>query len=307
MTAAIRARGLARSFGDKRAVRPFDLEIGTLGEGSVTGLLGPNGSGKSTFLRMLLGLVRPDAGSAEVAGVPLAGDGTAIRRRCAAMPGETAVYPELTGTRHLAWLLRGRGGAALERSYGFARDLGLPLERRVRTYSHGMRRMLQLSATLGPEVEVRILDEPTEGLDPTRRSQVLGLLAAEAAAGVSILLSSHHLAEVDQACGRLVFLSDGDCIADERAEDLAERARRLVRLTWDEDVEAARLEGALIAHGAAEVVVRGRRASVVLPHPDPRAFLGALCASDLPQPTSLVYGELSLHELYRDLYGVEGV
>jgi ABC-2 type transport system ATP-binding protein len=305
VTAAIAARGLRKRFGSKEAVKPFDVEVRA---GEVTGLLGPNGSGKSTFLRMLTGLVPRDGGTATVAGVALVGDGTAVRRRAVALPGETSLYLELSGDRHLRWLLRGRDHGALDRARTVARAMELPLERRVRTYSHGMKRLLLLAACLGPDVPVRILDEPTEGLDPTRRAAVLDLLAAEAARGACVLLSSHHLGEVDRACARILFLNQGELIADQDAAALHERTRRLVRLTWPEGTDAAGLAPALERCGAESVLVRGESASAFLRDADPRPFLAALAREgDLPAPRQAVYGDLSLADLYRDLYGLEGV
>ncbi|MEM7306190.1 MAG: ABC transporter ATP-binding protein [Planctomycetota bacterium] len=303
--AAIEARGLAKSFGSKAAVQPFELAVEP---GAVTGLLGPNGSGKSTFLRMLVGLVPRDAGAVAVAGRALAGDGAAVRRRCTYMPGETALYKELRGDKHLEWLLRGRPRAALSRAVEVARQLGLPLERRVRAYSHGMKRQLLLAACMGPDVPVRILDEPTEGLDPTKRAEVLALLEADAAAGGAVLLSSHHLAEVDRVCERLFFLNDGRLLADERSDELHERSRRLVRLQWAPGVSAEDLAPRLRELGAIEIRCDEARATVLLAGADPRPFLARVAVDDgLPAPRAIVYGELSLHELYRDLYGVEGV
>ncbi len=296
--------GLARSFGRTQAVLPFALEIGPRG---ITGLLGPNGSGKSTFLRMLIGLVRPDAGSCSVDGVALAGDGTAVRRRVAYVPGETHVYGELSGRAHLAWLLRGRGRAALARSTGIAERFGLPLAARVRKYSHGMKRQLFLAAALGPDVRVRILDEPTEGLDPSRRGEVLELLAEDART-TTILLSSHHLGEVERVCRRLLFLRRGELLDERAAGALHVRARRALRVQWPGAIERGSLERAL---GGLPLELRldGARATLFFPAgADPRAALAALIgARELPEPVSIVYGQLSLQELYRELYGAEGV
>jgi ABC-2 type transport system ATP-binding protein len=296
------ARGLTRRFADRVALQPFDLE---LGPGGVLGLLGPNGSGKSTLLRILIGLVRPDAGSAVVDGEPVLGDGTAVRRRCAYAPGEIALYGELRAGDHLDWFLRGREREALERARRTARELGLPLEKRVHTFSHGMKRQLLFAAALAPRVGVRILDEVSEGLDPNKRSAVLDLLAEDAAAGTTILLSSHHLGEVDRACDRFAFLSDGRLLALESASTLRERAARMLRLAWERIDEGALERGLAQVHGA-RIQRTGLEAVIELEHPDPRPALAALAAvSALPAPSSVRYGELSLRELYRDLYGVE--
>ncbi len=297
----IRAHGLARSFKGKPAVHPTDLD---LGPGGIIGLLGPNGSGKSTLLRMLTGLVPRDAGEAWVGGVALEGDGTAIRKRCTYAPGEIALYGEMRAREHLRWFLDGRGRDALERAEEIAEELGLPLEKRVRAYSHGMKRQLLLAAALAPDVAVRILDEPTEGLDPSKRSTVLDLLRGEAARGTTILLSSHHLAEVERACDRFVFMNEGRKIADEPAAEFGRRARRFVHFAFD-DLDAG--QSALERLGGARVHRAGARILAEIDGDDPRAFLAAACAAPgLPAPRSIDYGSMSLSEIYRDLYGIEG-
>jgi ABC-2 type transport system ATP-binding protein len=298
------ARGLTRRFGDKVALHPTDLD---LGPGRIIGLLGPNGSGKSTLLRTLLGLVRPDAGSASIDGVRLRGDGTAVRRRVTYAPGEIALHGERTGRDQLEWLLRGRGPEARRKATAIAADFALPLAKRVRTYSHGMKRQLLLAAALAPDVGVRILDEATEGLDPTRRGEVLQRLAEDAARGTTILLSSHHLSEVDRACDALVFLADGRKIAEDSAAAVAERARRLVRMTFGDEAETAQVAARLATFPGAQLRVDGTRVSVRLDAGDPHAFLASVLSSPgLPRPRAIALGELSLAELYREVYGVEG-
>jgi ABC-2 type transport system ATP-binding protein len=300
----IQSQGLTRRFGSNVAVRPFSL---ALGPGGIIGLLGPNGSGKSTLLRMLLGLVRPDAGSAVVDGVPLTGDGLAIRRRATYLCGELHVYGELRARAHLAWSLRGREPAALARALELARVFELPLERRVRGFSHGMKRQLLLAAALAPDVRVRILDEPTEGLDPTRRAQVLALLAADAARGTTLLVSSHHLGEVERACTRQLFLRKGELLDEASARDLYQRAHESVRVSWDAPPARAALEHALASVPGIELRMEDARATFFSPRGNGAEILRTLLASGLPEPRSVVYGELSLAELYRELYGVEGV
>lgn len=297
----ITCRGLTRRFGEQVALAPTDLD---LGPGGVVGLLGPNGSGKSTLMRCLVGLVPPDAGTAAVDGVALSGDGTAIRRRVTYAPGELHLYGEMRGGEHLAWLLRGRPRAARERARELAERLELPLRDHVRGYSHGMKRQLLFVAALAPEVRARILDEPTEGLDPTRRGELLDLLRADAARGTTVLLSSHHLGEVDRACDRLLFLSRGRLIADETPDRVRERATRLLHL-WFPDGAPAELER---LDGVESVRLDGGRAAVLLRETDPRSFLADYATRrDLPAPSGIEHGRVSLTELYRDLYGVEGV
>ncbi len=295
------ARGLTRRFGSKLALEPFDIEIAP---GTVTGLLGPNGSGKSTLMRMLIGLVRPDAGHATVDGVELRGDGTAIRKRCTYAPGEMALYGELSGERHLEWFLRGREREARERARKFASDFGLPLGKRVHTYSHGMKRQLMFSAALAPRVRVRVLDEPSDGLDPNKRSTLIELLEADAALGTTILLSSHHLGEVDRVCDTFVFLNQGRKLSVESAVAIAERSRRTLRVTFTHDAHERLQRTQPFEH--ATITLRTGELTARLHDDDPRAFLAELAArSDLPSPLTVEYGRASLQSLYRDLYGVE--
>ena len=314
-------RGLSHRFGENQALHPTDLEIPP---GGVVGLLGPNGSGKSTLMRLLTGLIPAQRGEVHVDGVALRGDGLDVRSRVTYAPGELHLYGELAGDEHLRFLLRGRDRDALRRAREVATELDLPLTRRVRDYSHGMKRQLLFAAAIAPDVRVRVLDEISEGLDPTKRSEILDLIEADAARGTTVLLSSHHLGEVDRSCQRLVFLNKGRVVADERAEDVRRRAGRLVRLTFDragpDDLEGpddpaspdepgleARLAGALEGAGVDSVQVEGLRASVMLSEDDPRPFLGRLAADrSLPAPTSVEHGRISLSELYRALYGVEG-
>ncbi len=297
-------RGLTRRFGRKVALEPIDLDIGPRG---ITGLLGPNGSGKSTLLRCLLGIVRPDAGSASIDGVALAGDGVKVRQRCAYSPGEIALYGELTGHAHLEWCLRGRGRTAEARALEIARELGLPLDRRVRAYSHGMKRQLLVAAALAPDVRVRILDEATEGLDPSKRGAVLELLSADAARGTTILLSSHHLGEVDRVCDRLIFLNEGKKLADETAASVAARAQRSVRFTFSEDADIERIATELGRIEQVRLVVEGERIDVHLDRDDARPFIAAVCTSKtIPRPRTIEFGALSLAQMYRELYGVDG-
>jgi ABC-2 type transport system ATP-binding protein len=298
------ARGLTRAFGAKVALHPTDLDIGP---GGVTGLLGPNGSGKSTLLRMLTGLLRPDAGSASVDGVELKGDGTAIRKRCSYAPGEIALYGELRGLEHLNWFLRGREREARARAKTLADALALPLKKRVQTYSHGMKRQLVFAAALAPRVPVRILDEPSDGLDPNKRSVLIELLEADAASGTTILLSSHHLDEVDRVCDTFIFINEGKTISVESAAAVAERARRLVRITFAaEGGGQSGLAAALARLKSGRATLHGSLALVELDQSDPREFLAEIAAMrDLPAPVAIEYGRTSLQDLYRGLYGVE--
>ncbi len=302
----IAVRGVTRRFGEKLALAPLDLEVGP---GGVTGLLGPNGSGKTTFLRILIGLTRPDAGEVSVDGAALRGDGLEIRERCSYSPGEIAMYGELKGAEHLDWLLRGRDAQARARARDYAKRFELPLERRVHAYSHGMKRQLLFSAALAPQVRVRILDEPSEGLDPTKRGVLIEMLREDAARGTTILLSSHHLGEVDRACERFVFIHAGKVIASESAESVAARARRVLRVSFAPRAglgEALQRAAAQLEPHARSVSTRESELVIELRGDDPRPALAEFAKlAALGAPRAIEFGRASLQELYRDLYGVE--
>ncbi len=300
----VAVRGLEHRFGTNQALHRTDLVIPA---GGVVGLLGPNGSGKSTLMRLLTGLVPLQQGEITVDGVPMTGDGLQIRERTTYAPGELHLYSEMKGGEHLRFLLRGRRDGSLDRARSIAAELGLPLDRRVREYSHGMKRQLLFAAAIAPDVRVRILDEISEGLDPAKRSQVLDLIDADAARGTTILLSSHHLGEVDRSCERLVFLNAGRVVADESSEEVRRRAGRLVRLRFAPGTLAPGRAEVLEGPGVESVEQLEDRVNVMLSDDDPRSLLGRLAATGgLPAPISVEHGRISLSELYRALYGVEG-
>jgi ABC-type transport system involved in cytochrome c biogenesis ATPase subunit len=246
---------------------------------------------------MLTGLLRPDAGSASVDGVELRGDGTAIRKRCSYAPGEIALYGELHGREHLDWFLRGREREARTRARAIADSLALPLKKRVQTYSHGMKRQLVFAAALAPRVPVRILDEPSDGLDPNKRSVLIELLEADARAHDD-LLSSHHLDEVD----RVVTRSSSSTWARRsasRARPPSPSARRLVRITFCEGGAQPGLAAALARLKSGRATLHGSLALVELEQSDPREFWPRSRLRGLPAPVAIEYGRTSLQDLYR--------
>ena len=296
-------RGLSRSFGEHVALAPLDLDIEP---GVITGLLGPNGSGKSTLMRCLVGLVRADTGQVWLDGVPLTGDGCAIRKRCTFAPGELSLYGRMRASDQLDWLVAGRTRECRERAHRIAADLGLPMSDRVHSYSHGMKRQLLFSAALGPRVPVRLLDEISEGLDPAKRGQVLELLREDAAGGTTILLSSHHLGEVQRVCDRMIFMRAGHKLSDENSAAVMTRARSLVHLRFAPGESLDALTAVAKSHGATAVTGDAQHLVLHLDREDPRRTLAALFSDEsLPRPLRVEYGDLSLEDLYRDLYGEE--
>jgi ABC-2 type transport system ATP-binding protein len=203
---AIVASGLRKCYGPRTVLHGVDLQVG---RGELVGLVGPNGAGKSTLLRALIGLVRRDGGTVDVLGHDPATASLRVRSAACYLPGETGVYQQMTGAEFLRVALgfypRHRAELRAELEAVFA----LPLKRRVRSYSAGMKQKLALLATLVPDVELYLLDEPDRALDASVRFVLRDVLLGLKAAGKTILLSSHHLAEVETLADRLEFLFDG--------------------------------------------------------------------------------------------------
>ncbi|MCD6352188.1 MAG: ABC transporter ATP-binding protein [Armatimonadetes bacterium] len=243
VASAVVIRGLCKNYGRTHAVRDLSL---TVPEGTIFGLLGPNGAGKTTTMRILLGLVRPTAGDAEVLGLP-AGS-VAMRRpgRVGAFIEGPAFYPYLSGRANLQLLchLSGAGRDELDWALEVVR-LSEDAHRPYRTYSHGMRQRLGIAAALLPRPKLLILDEPAAGLDPAGVRQVRQLLGELLAAGMTILLSSHLLHEVQQLCTHVALMFNGRLVASGRVEELLKAEAVGVTARVDDPARARQvLEGA---------------------------------------------------------------
>ena len=222
MTYAIETAGLAKSFGKTRAVDGIDLRIR---KGSVYGLLGPNGAGKTTTIRMLATLLRPTEGTASVLGLDVVKDAARVRQKVSLTGQFASVDEDLTGHENLVLVgrLLGLGwGGAKERSAELLGAFGLAeaAARQVRTYSGGMRRRLDIAASLVLTPEVLFLDEPTSGLDPRSRNQVWDIVRAIAAEGTTVLLTTQYLEEADRLADRLAVIDHGRLIAEGTSREL---------------------------------------------------------------------------------------
>jgi ABC-2 type transport system ATP-binding protein len=247
---AIEVVGLRRRFGSVNAVDGIDLRVPS---GAVYGFLGPNGSGKSTTIRCLLGLIRPDAGTINLLGRPLARDRD-LFARIGALVERPALYPHLNALDNLrvAALMAGLGDdvagrrrllAALDR-VGLAEVAG----RSVRGFSTGMRQRLGIAMALLRDPTLLVLDEPTEGLDPAGVADVRALIAGLGRDGVTVFLSSHVLPEVQQLCDRIAVLNRGRLVAEGATADLLARDAHLTA-RFDTVAEAERAAGLLAAAG----------------------------------------------------------
>jgi ABC-2 type transport system ATP-binding protein len=213
---AIEATGLVKSFGDTRAVDGVDLAVRS---GSVYGVLGPNGAGKTTTIRMLATLIRPDAGSARVLGHDIVGDADAVRGLVSLTGQLASVDEDLTGRENLILLGRLLGlkraaakarAAELLEAFGLADAAG----RLVKNYSGGMRRRLDVAASIVVTPELMFLDEPTTGLDPRSRNHVWDIIRALVDEGTTILLCTQYLEEADQLAEGIAVIDHGKVIAE---------------------------------------------------------------------------------------------
>ncbi len=207
--AAIRTVGLSKRFGGVDALRDLNLE---LSRGEVFGYLGPNGSGKTTTIRLLLGLIRPSAGRAEIFGLDAQTDAVDAHRRLSYVPGEASLWPSLTGAETLHLLGRVQGALDVEYREVLIERFALDPSKKVRAYSKGNRQKLSLIAALMCRPDLLLLDEPTSGLDPLME-QAFRLCVNEAREqGQTVFLSSHILSEVEALCDRVGILRAGELV-----------------------------------------------------------------------------------------------
>jgi ABC-2 type transport system ATP-binding protein len=206
---AVVAKGLTKRFGERLAVDSIDIELPA---GVVSGFVGPNGAGKTTTIQMLLGLIRPTSGSAEVLGHPIS-DPAAYLRRVGALIEAPSFYPTLSGRRNLEVLTRlGRIDPARIAEVLALVGLGDRGSDLVRSYSFGMKQRLGVAAALLPEPDLVILDEPTNGLDPAGIREIRALLRSLAERGITVFVSSHLLAEIEAICDHLVMIDRGHIV-----------------------------------------------------------------------------------------------
>ena len=227
MSTAISISGLVKTFGPTRALDGLDLEVRT---GEVHGFLGPNGAGKTTTLRILLGLLRSDAGRAELLGGDPWRDAVALHRRLAYVPGDVTLWPSLSGGEVIDLLGRLRGGLDPKRRVELLERFDLDPRKKARTYSKGNRQKVALIAALASDVELLLLDEPTAGLDPLMEAAFRDWITSqERARGRTVLLSSHILAEVEALADRVSIIRDGRIVESGTLAELRHLTRTSIQ------------------------------------------------------------------------------
>ena len=304
---AILAEGLHKRFGEVVALDGIDLEVR---EGTVFGLLGPNGAGKTTAVRVLATILRPDSGRAEVLGYDVVRDSEAVRRRIGLAGQNAAVDQNLTGRENLRMVgllaqlprpeIMPRGEELLER-FGLSQAADRP----VRTYSGGMRRPLDVAASLVQRPPVLFLDEPTTGLDLSSRNELWAMIRELVKEGTTVLLTTQYLEEADRLADRIAVVDDGHVIANDTPGQLkAQLGNTIVEIEVRGDGRAERalqvLGGRIEAHtereGETLRITSDRGARVLI------EALRSLDAEGL-DPNSLTVREPSLDDVFLALTG----
>ncbi|MET9151409.1 ABC transporter ATP-binding protein [Streptomyces griseoflavus] len=230
MTKAITVSGLHKSFGRTRALDGLDLDVEP---GEVHGFLGPNGSGKSTTIRVLLGLLRADSGAVRVLGRDPWADAVELHRRLAYVPGDVELWPGLTGGEAIDLLARLRGGLDRRRRAELVERFDLDPTKKGRAYSKGNRQTVAIVAALASDAELLVLDEPTAGLDPLMEVVFQDVIGEAKAAGRTVLLSSHILAQVEKLADRVSIIRLGRTVQSGSLGEL----RHLTRTTIEVETE----------------------------------------------------------------------
>jgi ABC-2 type transport system ATP-binding protein len=251
MSTAISISGLVKTFGPTRALDGLDLDVRT---GEVHGFLGPNGAGKTTTLRILLGLLRSDAGRAELLGGDPWRDAVALHRRLAYVPGDVTLWPTLSGGEVIDLLGRLRGGLDPKRRVELLERFDLDPRKKARTYSKGNRQKVAVIAALASDVELLLLDEPTAGLDPLMEAAFRAVVADERHGGRTVLLSSHILAEVEALCDRVSIIRAGRIVESGTLAEL----RHLTRTSIEAEL-ASPPDGLAALPGVHDLQVEGIR------------------------------------------------
>ncbi|MBF6469368.1 ABC transporter ATP-binding protein [Nocardia beijingensis] len=288
---AVSTEHLCKRFG--RTVAVDDLTL-TVASGEVFGFLGPNGAGKSTTLRLLLGLIRPTAGTVRVFGID-ADDVRRAHHHLAYVPADVALWPSLTGAETLELLARVGPGTDLAYRAELIDRFDLDVDKPARTYSSGNRQKVALIAAFASRAPLLVLDEPTSGLDPLMEREFRQCVAQARERGQTVFLSSHMLGEVEALCDRVAILRSGRLVEIATLAELRRLHRTIVEITYQGEPPAlSDLDGV----EAVETLDEGRLRFTLSGSAAPA--LRALAAA---QVTALVSREPTLEEIFLDYYG----
>ena len=229
VTAAIRTEGLTKRFGTVEALHGLDLDVAV---GETLGYLGPNGAGKTVTIRLLLGLLRPTAGRAEIFGLDAHRDTIAAHARLAYVPGEMTLWPSLTGAETLHLLGRVQGHVDTAYRDELIEHFQLDPSKKVRAYSKGNRQKIGIIAAFASRADLLVLDEPTSGLDPLMEREFHRAVSTARTNGQTVFLSSHILSEVEALCDRVAILRNGRLVEIGTMSDLRHLSSLSIEATF---------------------------------------------------------------------------
>jgi ABC-2 type transport system ATP-binding protein len=296
MTPVIHTERLTKAYGAHRGITELDLDVT---EGEIFGFLGPNGAGKTTTMRVLLDLIRPTSGRAEVFGIETTRDPVAIHRRVGYLPGEFDLYDRLTGADTIAYFGNLRGGVDQGYVAELVERLDLDPSRRYREYSRGNKQKVGLVVALQHRPDLLILDEPTSGLDPLVQQTFFELVREARAEGRTVFLSSHIIDEVDRTCDRVAIIRAGRLVQVDRIDAIRRLAFHHVELTFGSPVAPAIFE---TLDGVEAVEVTGNVVSMRVNGP-----IGAVLATAAPHGLlDVVSREPNLEDVFLAQYGDPG-
>lgn len=292
---AVDVKGLQKRFGRTTALAGLDLQVE---KGTVAGFLGPNGSGKSTTIRILLGLVTSDGGTARLLGGDPWRDAVELHRRIAYVPGEVSLWPNLTGGQAIGILSRLRGGVDTVKRNSLLERFKLDPTKKARSYSKGNRQKVALVAGLASDAELLILDEPTSGLDPLMEQVFTECIREVKDEGRSVLLSSHIFAEVEKLCDTVTIIREGRTVEAGRLDELRHLHRTTVSIVLDRDASVL-----TPVPGIKDLVIDGPKATFTVGEAELGRVLAALSSY---APHTLVSSPPSLEDLFLRHYGGPG-
>ena len=293
MAAVIHTERLTKAYGPHRGIADLDLDVE---QGEIFGFLGPNGAGKTTTMRVLLDLIRPTSGRAEVFGIETTRDPVAIHRRIGYLPGEFDLYDRLTGADTIDYFANLRGG--VDRAYvsRLIERLNLDTSRRFKEYSKGNKQKVGLVVAFQHQPDLLILDEPTSGLDPLVQQTFFELVREARADGRTMFLSSHVIDEVDRTCDRVAIIREGRLVQVDRIEAIRRLAFHHVELIFATPV-AANLFSSI--EGVSDVEVDGSVIRMRVAGP-----IGAVLAAAAPHGiVDVVSREPNLEDVFLAQYG----